>query len=664
MSFGVFWFAWIFVGVGFLPFYALHQSSVINLFSVLWGIALVTRLRQWHIMGAVRFLSLGLAAFTVWQAYDGFRSVEAAGGLFALLAVLKLWESYSTRDAFLFFLIFQLMMIAQYLLLESLWLLGFIILSTFLMFSIFMELQGQQRLSSLFKNLGKRRVLAQILFVSLILSTALFFIFPRSTFTFFIRSSKQQMHPWTGFSAELRPGQITSIMQDDSTTFRARFASETPILSSMYWQGATLIDSDGFNWQRDVRISFKGNSERRGKERFLYEADMAEPGEGALFLLQPTAQFKLLSHGVVRWRGLNDVMVTPMSNRPLRWRASVLTELESSLSIEEQESLQRAKELPADVKVWIQENYAEFASLSALELRDRIEELFVRNFAYSLEPGAYSGTPLNQLKTFLLERKVGVCEHFASSAAMIFRAFGHASLVAVGFHGGEYNELGDYWSIRGRDAHAWVLYYDENLGWQRFDPTNLVAPERLSLGGTRYRQLWRERQGIDFEWSDLTQNSWFSGVMKAVDTAYYQLNLAFINYDAEKQRQILANLGLENWRRAILRGISIVFALIVVLVFWLWQRESSKGSWSVVNRIYQAYLKSLQLKGFNVTNSTAPLALQQQLHEQSYASVCSKFIEAYIKIKYDTHKKFPDRDDEKLLRRLGREVRRALRTKS
>jgi len=44
------------------------------------------------------------------------------------------------------------------------------------------------------------------------------------------------------------------------------------------------------------------------------------------------------------------------------------------------------------------------------------------------------------------------------------------------YHGGEFNKLGNYVIVRQADAHAWCEVWLEGHGWQRVDPTQMIAP--------------------------------------------------------------------------------------------------------------------------------------------------------------------------------------------
>lgn len=88
---------------------------------------------------------------------------------------------------------------------------------------------------------------------------------------------------------------------------------------------------------------------------------------------------------------------------------------------------------------------------------------------------------------FLFNSKRGFCEQFASSMAVMLRAVGIPSRVAVGFTAGR--NTGDYRTITSQDAHAWVEVYFGGLGWVPFDPTPLsdgrgIVPPYLRAEGT------------------------------------------------------------------------------------------------------------------------------------------------------------------------------------
>ena len=76
------------------------------------------------------------------------------------------------------------------------------------------------------------------------------------------------------------------------------------------------------------------------------------------------------------------------------------------------------------------------------------------------------------LADFVLNGKRGFCEQFASAMAVMLRAIGIPSRVAIGFTPG--TVTADYQAIMSKDAHAWVEVYFGAEGWVTFDPTPLT----------------------------------------------------------------------------------------------------------------------------------------------------------------------------------------------
>jgi hypothetical protein len=94
---------------------------------------------------------------------------------------------------------------------------------------------------------------------------------------------------------------------------------------------------------------------------------------------------------------------------------------------------------------------------------------------------------LDPIEDFVANHHSGHCEYFASALVMMLRSQGIPARMVVGFRGGEYNALGDYYQVLQRNSHAWVEAYlppDEARsesppgaelsplgGWLRLDPT-------------------------------------------------------------------------------------------------------------------------------------------------------------------------------------------------
>jgi transglutaminase-like putative cysteine protease len=90
-------------------------------------------------------------------------------------------------------------------------------------------------------------------------------------------------------------------------------------------------------------------------------------------------------------------------------------------------------------------------------------------FRYDTQTGV--GSDESGLEDFLFNSKAGFCEQYASAMAILLRAAGIPSRVAMGYTAGYQN--GDYRTITTQNAHAWVEVFFPNAGWVTFDPTPL-----------------------------------------------------------------------------------------------------------------------------------------------------------------------------------------------
>lgn len=101
------------------------------------------------------------------------------------------------------------------------------------------------------------------------------------------------------------------------------------------------------------------------------------------------------------------------------------------------------------------------------------------------EPGS------SPLIDFLMEDRAGYCQQFAGAAAMLLRFAGVPTRVVTGFATGESDGDGTF-TVRDRDAHAWIEVYFPGFGWVPFNPTPAAADadvdeslDLLAAAGTR-----------------------------------------------------------------------------------------------------------------------------------------------------------------------------------
>ena len=144
--------------------------------------------------------------------------------------------------------------------------------------------------------------------------------------------------------------------------------------------------------------------------------------------------------------------------------------------------------------------------------RVKTVELCLRGrYRYSLRSGVRTYR-VDPVEDFLFRARQGHCEHFAASMVVLLRSLGVQSRVVTGFSGGEWNEYGQFYVIRQRNAHAWVEAYIPAVGnWVTFDPTpassrpgSLIAHGWLGSMSRRaaYLRLWWNTNVVNYSSRD------------------------------------------------------------------------------------------------------------------------------------------------------------------
>ena len=90
-------------------------------------------------------------------------------------------------------------------------------------------------------------------------------------------------------------------------------------------------------------------------------------------------------------------------------------------------------------------------------------------FRYTLDQPRVS-LDYDPIETFLLQRKAGHCEYFASACALLLQASGIPARLVTGYCGSELNPITGKYEVRQRHAHAWVEAWVGG-SWKTLDPT-------------------------------------------------------------------------------------------------------------------------------------------------------------------------------------------------
>ncbi|MEM8926005.1 MAG: DUF3488 and transglutaminase-like domain-containing protein [Actinomycetota bacterium] len=162
---------------------------------------------------------------------------------------------------------------------------------------------------------------------------------------------------------------------------------------------------------------------------------------------------------------------------------------------------------PDTIPPEIQERYLQLPSVSPI-VRDEalrvtadaptrydkmlaLQEYF-RAFDYSINLSPRVGDPIEQF----LDERIGFCQQFAGTFAVMARLLGVPARIAIGFTWGDPIGATDdgrtIYRVTGRQTHAWPEVWFDGLGWVAFEPT----PGRGAPSAVEYTEVPARQESL------------------------------------------------------------------------------------------------------------------------------------------------------------------------
>ncbi len=124
---------------------------------------------------------------------------------------------------------------------------------------------------------------------------------------------------------------------------------------------------------------------------------------------------------------------------------------------EEKETFEKVKKLlPEGLKMDVEKFLA-------------VENFFKKDFKYTLNTEG-RGMYRSPLENFLLGRKAGHCEYYATATVLLLRTIGIPARYVTGFGVHEYSPIEENYVVRERDGHAWAIAWVDGK-WKVIDTT-------------------------------------------------------------------------------------------------------------------------------------------------------------------------------------------------
>lgn len=488
----------------------------------------------------------------------------------------------------------------------------------------------------------------------------LFFFFPRGGGMFFRLSRQYSQEGVTGFRDRINPGEVSRLAQSNATAFRVIFPDDNmPPQEELYFRGLVLWFTDGTQWFQGSFRSRERDNVSEGLPRVNHDIILEPHLRRWLFGLDVPVE---MPEWMRQYPGQIFQSRYPIRGH-LRYRVSSILMNAGGLG---------DRELHPYVKRWslqVPRNISDRIRNLAQGWRDQYDsdrdiseaglDYFVNNdFLYTLNTGDLD--PAAPLEDFLFSARKGFCEHFAASYALLMRIAGIPARVVVGYQGGQYNPVGDFLLIRQKDAHAWTEVWLEGTGWERVDPTGVIAPNRIQFATD-------DREGISagrLEGDDLNRQvrrrGLFRGIFRTLkdfwQTVEINWSLWVISYDRYTQWYFFRNLGIWNLDSyLILFLIIIAVAVFVILLRWFLRRDN--GHDNQLPSIYMNFCKRLEKKNIRRESWEGPLDFKLKLIGllPSMMEEIRQALDLYIQLRYGkypvTHRNLSH------LKRLMRQVR-------
>ncbi len=507
---------------------------------------------------------------------------EAGVALVLLLASLKLWELDSENDHFNMFLILALLESCLFLLSPTFLSFFFGVFKIIVFFYFILKIRNYD-LSLLS---GKR--LLFLVAPSLLLSLILFYTFPRFTQGFLNPSNTQLI--FSGADSQLNFKKLGPLNLSGKVVFRVYDLEPNKFpIPFLYWRESVLWDYFKDEW-RTGYINLKAIPEAvlapkiNYKIKLLKEYNEFLPTlDGTSNLLKNNFDYQYYNEGTFRLKGItrNAVLYDVESNTK--------TPLTSYTFLMERKGLKLKSSLREKISELILKDKYNLNEVEKLNVA--IDFFKNRHFEYTLTPPIY-----NSVEDFILNGKSGYCSHFAASFAYITRAIGLPSRIVSGYQGGEYNPYDKSVTIRELDSHAWVEVYLKNSGWQKFDPTAIVAPGRIALGAAAYFD--RVDPFVNLYYLKLSKSLFKFKAINLVSFYIDSLNSSFgnniLNFDKEKQQQVLESF--------LPKSISIKWLFVLSLcgsmpLFWFFFNWLSSRKVHKNELRYRKFLKRMKSQG-------------------------------------------------------------------
>ena len=481
------------------------------------------------------------------------------------------------------------------------------------------------------------------------LTLLIFFLLPRISVGILQKSRGEGLRT-TGFSERVDLGMIGSVKEDPQIVMRMELPDQPPASRErVYLRGLAFDQYNGRSWSSSTRqrrslgqvtdgtfvVRSGGNRNPANLSEPLRQDILLEALDTSVLFAAPFAESLSGDFPGVQLDSMTGLHLPYPSTSRIRYsvvsREYRILPAEANFPVVEYQAAIRDRylQLPQG-----SDRIAELAgsvtarAATSYEKTTAVLQHLLSNYAYSLDADtAISSRPIDE---FLFTRKTGYCEHYATAMVLMLRTVGIPSRLVTGFLATEWNEFGNYYTVRQRDAHAWVEVYFPQSGWITMDPTpsNPTAPvSSLWVAFQRFSESMRLHwDRVFIRYSGRDQLALIHSLRDGSDSVRDALGQWTSGLGAEAAQFV------ESWvERVQTVHHSIVWALIVIgiisvgcVIFlvsnrWRYGRSAERPTARTQQQIVHMYRKMLELaarRGLHITPSTTSTEVSRLVGER------------------------------------------------
>jgi transglutaminase-like putative cysteine protease len=460
----------------------------------------------------------------------------------------------------------------------------------------------------------------------------------------------------SGLSEKITPGDIAKLSQSSSLAFRATFNGKIPKANERYWRAIVMEDFDGKTWQIHPKRKASRAFFRQYKEElsptlagqfYEYTVIAETTNQPWLFALDLASPLGVASNKDI-WQSRDFQLIKKQAiSSQYQYQVRSYSQslpLQPLSNLDQQYNQLQTKRSNPRTQDWVsnlRQQYPQDDAFIAALL-----DYFVRqNFRYTLRPNVMLVDPIDQ---FLFDKQAGFCSHYASALAYSLRLGGIPARIVAGYQGGELNKKDNasYLSVYQYDAHAWVEAWRGQMGWQRIDPTALIAPDRINFG---LQQAMLEEGSFladsPFSLTRFNDVALLKNLRLFLSDIDYNWSRWVLGFNNKSQQNLFRSiLGKLSPQRLAVLGLAVVciIALLLALFFmphWLSKRLDK------TQRYYRQALTLLEKSGIRRQPWQGAQAFSNYVNEQhdsKSAHIFKQLSELYLKLEYQARASEPE----------------------